>query len=91
MAVAIRLKHMGTKSRPFFRIIAVDHRKTRDGESLAELGHYNPIANPALVTLDETRVMDFLKVGAQPSPAVADILRQKGITRDSKGTWSKKA
>jgi len=87
--VAIRLKQMGTKNRPFFRIVAVDSRKTRDGKSLANLGHYNPISDPAAVMIDENRVLDFLKTGAQPTHAVLNLLRQKGIKRTEKGEWVK--
>ena len=91
MAVAIRLKQMGTKNRPFFRVVAVDSRATRDGKSLANLGHYNPLANPAIVSLDETRIMDFLKTGAQPTDSVVNLLRQHGIRKETQGNWIKAA
>lgn len=91
MSVAIRLKMTGTKNRPCFRIVAMDSRKTRDGKRLAALGHYNPLPNPADVKIDEEGVMGLLKTGAQPSQAVTDLLRQKGIIRDSRGEWVKKA
>lgn len=79
MSVSIRLKMLGSKHRPFYRIIAVDHRKTRDGKSLANLGLYSPLSQPAEVNLDEERVMDFLNTGAQPTHTVKNILKQKGI------------
>lgn len=79
MSVSIRLKMLGTKNRPFFRVVAVDGRKTRDGKSLENLGHYNPISQPANVILNEERVMEYLKVGAQPTETVRNLLRQKGI------------
>ncbi|MFZ2957342.1 MAG: 30S ribosomal protein S16 [Candidatus Ozemobacteraceae bacterium] len=88
MSVAIRLKKLGTKNRPFFRIIALDCRKTRDGKSLANLGHYNPLTNPATIVIDEERVLSFLKVGAIPSETVASMLKQRGITCGDKG-WAK--
>lgn len=79
MSVSIRLKMLGTKNRPCYRVIAVDGRKTRDGKSLENLGHYNPIAQPATIMLNEERVMEYLKVGAQPTETVRNLLRQKGI------------
>ncbi|MBF0545834.1 MAG: 30S ribosomal protein S16 [Candidatus Riflebacteria bacterium] len=89
MSVALRLKKMGTKNRPFFRIVALDCRKTRDGKSLANLGHYNPLTNPATVVLDEERILGFLKTGAVPSETVLSLLNQKGIIHEAK-QWVKK-
>jgi small subunit ribosomal protein S16 len=91
MAVAIRLKKLGTKNRPMFRIIAVDSRKTRDGKSLAILGNYNPLTKPASITINEEMAIELLKTGAQPTPVVADILRQRGIHRTGAGDWVRKA
>ncbi|MBF0499954.1 MAG: 30S ribosomal protein S16 [Candidatus Riflebacteria bacterium] len=88
MSVAIRLKQMGTKNRAFFRIVAVDSRKTRDGKMLANLGHYNPLTDPATVVIDEERVLSYLKVGATPSETVASLLKQHGIVQGVKG-WAK--
>jgi len=88
--VTIRLKQMGTKNKPFYRIVAVDSRKARDGKSLANLGHYNPVTNPALIVIDEERALSFLATGAQPSDTVTHLLKQRGITRGTKG-WAKKA
>jgi small subunit ribosomal protein S16 len=79
MAVSIRLKMLGTKNRPAYRIIAVDGRKSRDGESLANLGHYNPLPQPAEITIDEPAIMEYLNQGAQPTVTVRNLLRQKGI------------
>ncbi|HEY9069571.1 MAG TPA: 30S ribosomal protein S16 [Candidatus Ozemobacteraceae bacterium] len=79
MSVSIRLKMLGTKNRPCYRVVAVDGRKTRDGKSLENLGHYNPISQPAHVILNEERVMEYLKTGAQPTETVRNLLRQKGI------------
>jgi len=73
---------LGTKNRPFFRVVAVDGRKTRDGKSLENLGHYNPVAKPAHVILNEEKIMEYLKVGAQPTETVRDLLRQKGIRQN---------
>ncbi|OQA05493.1 MAG: 30S ribosomal protein S16 [bacterium ADurb.Bin374] len=82
MSVTIRLKMLGTKNRPCYRVVALDSRKTRDGKSLENLGHYNPLAQPAHILLNEERVMEYLKVGAQPSETVRALLRQKGIRQN---------
>lgn len=79
MSVALRLKILGTKHRPFYRVVAVDSRKARDGRTLANLGHYNPLTEPADVCIDEERVMNYLKTGAQPSETVRQLLLKKGI------------
>ena len=83
MAVSIRLKMLGAKHRPFYLIVALDSRKTRDGRSLAILGHYAPLTEPAGLTMDEDRIMNFLQTGAVPSPTVKNLLRQNGITQVS--------
>ena len=97
MSVSIRLKMLGTKNRPCFRFVAMDHRKTRDGKSLANLGLYNPLANPAQIVIDEERTLQFLKTGAQPTATVRNLLKQKGIveitvSQEGKVTtsWQKK-
>ncbi|MBI3039880.1 30S ribosomal protein S16, partial [bacterium] len=64
MSVAIRLKKLGTKNRPAYRIVAVDKRKSRDGSTLMNLGHYNPLSASESVVLDEERILGFLKNGA---------------------------
>ncbi|RCK79677.1 MAG: SSU ribosomal protein S16p [Candidatus Ozemobacter sibiricus] len=79
MSVALRLKVIGTKHRPIYRVVAVDSRKARDGRTLANLGHYNPLTEPAEICLDEERVLNYLKCGAQPSDTVRQLLLKKGI------------
>ena len=98
MAVAIRLKMLGAKHRPFYRIVALDNRKTRDGRSLVNLGHYAPLSEPAKLTMDEEGIMDLLKTGAVPSHTVKSLLRQNGITQVSvkengvnRKVWQKKS
>ena len=81
MAVRIRLKRMGTKKRPFYRVIVADARSPRDGRSLATLGTYNPIANPAEVKLDAEKVHYWLARGAQPSDPVRHLLARHGFFR----------
>ena len=81
MAVSIRMKMLGTKHRPVYRIVALDSRKTRDGKTLDNLGLYAPLKEPAQVTLEEDRIIDYLNQGAVPSDTVKNLLRQNGIVR----------
>ncbi len=79
MAVRLRLTRMGRKKRPFYRVVAVDNRKRRDGAYLENLGHYNPLSDPIELKLNEERILYWLNVGAQPSDTVRSLLRQEGI------------
>lgn len=81
MAVTIRLKMLGTKHRPCYRIVALDSRKTRDGKTLENLGQYAPLGQEAHIDLREELVLDYLNNGAVPSETVKNILRQKGIVK----------
>ncbi len=91
MGLTIRLKRMGTKNTPNFRIVAVDRRAARDGRCLVNLGYYNPVGNPHTVVLEEEATMKHLQNGAQPTDAVVPLLREKGIIRTNTGTWVKKS
>ncbi len=79
MAVRIRLRRMGRKKRPFYRIVAADSRSPRDGRFIETLGTYNPLTEPAQVEVKEERVFYWLKNGAQPTQTVKNLLRRKGI------------
>ena len=79
MAVRIRLKRMGAKKRPFYRIIVADARAPRDGRFIETLGTYNPLSDPSEVKLREERVRLWLTRGAQPSDPVRDILKREGL------------
>lgn len=79
MAVKIRLKRMGAKKRPFYRIVVADSRSPRDGRFIEALGTYNPLENPALVNLKEDEIMGWLSKGAQPTDTVRNILSKAGI------------
>ena len=79
MAVRIRLKRMGAKKRPFYRIIVADARAPRDGRFIETLGTYNPLLEPSEVRLREDRVRLWLTRGAQPSDPVRDILKRQGL------------
>ncbi len=79
MAVRIRLRRMGRKKRPFYRIVVADSRSPRDGRFIETLGTYNPLSDPFQVEVQEDRVFYWLKNGAQPSQTVRSLLRRKGI------------
>jgi small subunit ribosomal protein S16 len=79
MAVKLRLKRMGSKKRPFYRIVAADSRVQRDGRIIEQVGTYNPITDPAEVKIDEEVALKWLRTGAQPSDTVKNLLSQHGI------------
>jgi len=81
MAVRIRLTRKGTKKRPFYRIVAADIDCPRDGRFLELLGTYNPMVNPAAVTLKEDRINYWLGEGAIPSTTVQSIFKRQGISQ----------
>ena len=89
MAVKLRLKRMGAKQRPFYRIVAADARSPRDGRFLEVVGTYNPITNPAETKIDEEKAMYWLNHGAIPTETVRNILSKEGIMK--KFAASKKA
>lgn len=79
MAVKLRLKRMGSKAKPFYRIVAADSRSPRDGRFIETVGTYNPIKEENNITVDEEKVMKWLNVGAQPTTTVKNILSKQGI------------
>jgi small subunit ribosomal protein S16 len=79
MSVKIRLKRMGAKKAPFYRIIVADSRSPRDGRFIEELGYYNPISEPADVKIDTEKAKKWISNGAQPSDTVRDLLKKAGI------------
>lgn len=79
MAVKLRLKRMGSKQRPFYRIVAADSRSPRDGKFIETIGTYNPIMQPAEVKIDEELALKWLNNGAQPTDTVRSLFRQQGI------------
>ena len=89
MAVKLRLKRMGSKQRPFYRIVAADARSPRDGRFIETVGTYDPIKQPAEVNVDAEKALKWLKNGAQPTDTVKNILRSEGIM--AKYAESKKA
>lgn len=81
MAVKLRLKRMGKKGKPFYRIVAADSRSPRDGRIIESIGTYNPTTTPAQVTVDNELAVKWLKNGAQPSDTVRNILSKEGIMK----------
>ncbi len=79
MAMKLRLTRMGSKKRPFYRIVAMDSATRRDGRALDYVGHYNPMTNPAEIDVDAEKVAMWIERGAQPTDTVAALLRQAGV------------
>lgn len=79
MAVKIRLKRMGAKKAPFYRVVVADARAPRDGRFIEEIGYFNPLTEPAQVKIDEEKALKWLQTGAQPSDTVKALLRKEGI------------
>ena len=81
MAAKIRLARVGSKKNPIYRVVVADSRSPRDGRFIEIVGRYNPQTEPSLIELDEARVKDWLGKGAQPTEAVARLIKVKGIQK----------
>ena len=79
MAVKIRLRRMGQKNAPFYRIVVADSRYPRDGRFIEQLGHYNPMTDPAEVVIDAEKAAQWIKNGAQPTETVRALLKKQNI------------
>ncbi|MBO0705095.1 MAG: 30S ribosomal protein S16 [Candidatus Dormibacteraeota bacterium] len=77
--VKIRLRRMGAKRRPFYRLVVADARSPRDGRFIEQLGYYDPLTEPATVKIDEDKVAQWLTRGAQPSESARTLLKQQGV------------
>jgi small subunit ribosomal protein S16 len=77
--VKIRLRRMGTKKRPFFRVVVADARSPRDGRFIENIGRYHPMSDPSVMEIDEERALHWLRNGAQPSDPVRVLLEKLGI------------
>jgi len=77
--VKLRLKRVGKKKQPSYRLVATDSRNARDGKIIENLGHYNPTIHPAVIAFDEEKVLLWLKKGASPSDVVKKVLLKTGI------------
>ena len=82
--VKIRLRRMGAKKAPFYRVVVADSRSPRDGRFIEEIGYYNPISEPAEIKIDEEKVLKWLQTGAEPSETVKQLLKTTGI-------WAKRS
>lgn len=82
MAVKIRLRRMGSKQRPFYRIVVADSRSPRDGRFISEVGTYNPITEPAEIKIDKDAIKEWIKKGAQPTDTVRSLLKKNGILEE---------
>ncbi len=84
MATKIRLRRMGAKKAPFYRVVVADARSPRDGRFIEEIGYYNPISEPTEIKIDEEKALKWLKTGAEPSETVKQLLKTTGI-------WAKRS
>ena len=80
MAVRMRLTRVGSKKNPIYRVVVADGRSPRDGRFIEIVGRYNPQTDPSTIELDEDKVKDWLGKGAQPSDAVAKLIKASGIS-----------
>ena len=81
MAVKIRLRRMGQKKAPFYRIIVADSRSPRDGKFIEEIGYYDPTQDPSVIKVDEEAAKKWLNNGAQPTEMVGKIFKEAGIEK----------
>ncbi len=79
--VKIRLRRMGAKKHPFYRVVVADARSPRDGRFIEEIGYYDPTKDPAVVKIDEDKAMRWIANGAQPTETARALLRQTGVLR----------
>ena len=83
MAVKIRLRRMGAKKAPFYRVVVADSRYPRDGRFIEEIGYYNPLKSPAEVVIDKEKAADWLSKGVQPTETVRALLLNAGVIEKS--------
>ena len=91
MAVKLRLKRMGKKKQPTYRVVAADTRSPRDGRFIESIGFYQPRSEPSVVEIDNDKAVEWLRKGAQPSEAVEKLLKISGAWDQFKGTASSSA
>ena len=77
--VKIRLKRMGMKKKPFYRVVVADERSPRDGRNIAEIGYYDPMTEPATIKVDADKAKTWIKNGAQPTDTVRGLLKKAGV------------
>ena len=81
MAVKIRLKRIGSKKNPFYRVVVADERSPRDGKFIDEIGYYNPLTNPVDVKIDAEKATKWISNGAQPTETVRTLLKKTEIIK----------
>lgn len=81
MAVKIRLRRMGAKKAPFYRIVVADSRYPRDGRFIEEIGYYNPLTDPVVLKIDNEKAEQWIKNGAQPTDTVKALLKKNGLVK----------
>ena len=81
MAVKIRLRRMGAKKAPFYRVVVADSRYPRDGRFIEEIGYYNPMTNPAVIKIDAEKAQKWIANGAQPTDTVKSLLKKCDIVK----------
>ncbi len=91
MAVKLRLRRMGSKKRPFYRIVAADSRNQRDGRFLETCGYYDPMEKPFKLKVDKDKIMKWLGNGAQMSETVESLLRTQGVVQEFNRSRAAKA
>ncbi len=79
MSVKIRLKRIGSKKKPFYRIVVADSRSPRDGRFIEEIGYYNPVVEPKIVKIDDEKAIKWLENGAKPTDTVGMLFKNNGI------------
>ena len=79
MSVKIRLKRMGMKKMPFYRLVVADSRAARDGRFIEEIGYYNPVSNPVELKINEERAKYWIGTGAQPTDTARTLLKKSGV------------
>ena len=79
LMVKIRLRRMGAKKAPYYRIVVADARSPRDGRCIEEIGTYNPLTEPATITVDAEKAQTWIKNGAQPTDTVRGLLKKAGV------------
>ena len=84
--VKIRLRRVGRRNRPYYRVVVAEGRYPRDGKFIELIGHYNPLTDPATISIDEEKALKWLRFGAQPSDTVRALLKKLGIMDKVKPT-----
>ena len=79
MAVKMRLRRLGAKKAPFYRVVVADERSPRDGKFIEEIGYYNPLTEPAEIKIDAEKAKQWIANGAQPTETVKSLLKKSGI------------